>query len=585
MATRSGLDFGTEILATYGPLGFLAVPTPYYTSTFVLSAGAILAAHFGAVAVVAHALSRAFGLLATAVLTYLFASIAISAVDPPELLGALVVAVCATRALGSAGEVGLLTAGSLAVLAALILLVKLSAGILALCVLGVAVSMPLLRTRGRGRRALVAGLVFIAYVTALVGLWLLSGQPIGNLGTFLAGSADLVTGYGDAMASEEGRRWDYLAALLAAALLAVFVMRATKGRDRATRLVVGAVFAGFLLGAFRAGFTRHDTGHSIVFFSAVAVAMTGLAMREHRRIFLFAAIPLLVSALALQGVPEAALLDLERGPKAAVGTARVLASEEGREAVQRQGRRDLRAASQLSGDALALMRGRTVHVDPWDAQVVWAYPELRWRPAPVFQTYFSYTSYLDNLNADFLASSAAPAFILTQPQAIDGRVGQWESPNYVKEVFCRYRQVLASPPWAILSRDRNRCDRPVELARRRVGFGQTVPVPQGPTTNDMVLARVEDIEEPLAQSVRALLLRPEFLYAKLGRGRDARFLRGHAGGLHVMRLPECLGEDRSAFDTRPVPSLSLHTDPRPGQSPSPQPGSYSIAFFTVRVDC
>lgn len=243
-----------------------------------------------------------------------------------------------------------------------------------------------------------------------------------------------------------------------------------------------------------------------------------------------------------------------------------------------------RRPSRSPPQALELLGGRTVHVDPWLAEVAWAYPQLRWRPVPVFQTFQAYTTGLDDINARFLASPAGPEAILHQGVALDGRVPRWESPSYFLQIFCRYRPVLTGPGSAILERGSNRCGQPIEILRRRVSFGETVPVPRSPDSSDLVVARFEDIDEPLSQRIRAVLLKPEIVSVRVGGVGDARFVAGHAENLHVVRLPACL-DYGGGLDTRPFTSLALQRNPMTGQPPRRQPGAYSIVFFRLSLDC
>lgn len=594
MAMRSGLEFGDEITWTYGPLGFLAYPTLYYLPTSLLSLAALIAAYLAAVTVVAQGLFRAFGGLTAAALAFVVApAVAIAGAFLPEFLCSLLVVACARSGLKDRGGLQARTAAALAALAALITLIKFGVGLAALAVLGVAVVVPLLTGEARTRRLLTAGSVLLAYPTSLVLLWVLAGQPLENIVPFIDQSADLVTGFADAMSLEDPeRRWEYVAAIVSAALLGLFVLRVTKGHSQSARLLVGAVLGAFLLYAFREGFTR--VPHSPLFFAPLVVVVTALAVHEHRKLWALAAIPPLVfAAVSLVSVTYStlsadrflAVFDPTRGPKALAGTIADVASAKRRDEIQQKNRLSLRAAYSLSDEVLDLLKGRTVHIDPSEAQVAWAYPELRWRPAPVFQTYAAYTADLDNVNANRLASSAGPDFILHQEAALDERVARWESPNYVLQIFCRYRQVSTTPQWAILGRGSNRCGRPVKVSRSRVGFGQTIPVPQGGTANEIVVARFADFDEPWSQHIRALLLKRKAVYARLGGRGDVRFVPGHAQNLHVMRVPECLGYDRVNFDTRPFTSLELHRGATSPQSPRRQAGAYTVSFFRISFDC
>lgn len=168
MAVHFDLKFGDEITWTYGPLGFFAIPLLFYLPTTALSVGALTAAHFTAIAVVAKGLSRAFGLLATAVITLVVATVAIAQLaGAPELLAALLVVACARAGLGDCAALGGTATVALGALAAFIMLIKISAGLVALAVLGVAVAAPVLGGEERGRRLGLAALALFAYLASL----------------------------------------------------------------------------------------------------------------------------------------------------------------------------------------------------------------------------------------------------------------------------------------------------------------------------------------------------------------------------------------------------------------------------------
>lgn len=97
MSFRSGLHFGRDVIFTYGPLGFLALPTPHYSSSFVASTVLLLITHFVAVGTIAWGLSRGFGPLVTAVLTYVLSATVLDELQHqlPELVATLICIACA----------------------------------------------------------------------------------------------------------------------------------------------------------------------------------------------------------------------------------------------------------------------------------------------------------------------------------------------------------------------------------------------------------------------------------------------------------------------------------------------------------
>ena len=149
--------------------------------------------------------------------------------------------------------------------------------------------------------------------------------------------------------------------------------------------------------------------------------------------------------------------------------------------VQAMARYQVRA----TGDALhpglvQALAGLTVAAEPWDDAVTFAYPQLRWRPEPVLQSYSAYSSYLDDLDASFLSSPRAPQRILYQAIALDGRDPVWDPPATMAALYCHYRQLSVSGPWQVLGLVPDRCGRERVLRQARARFGQVIDVPVEP---------------------------------------------------------------------------------------------------------
>ena len=107
---------------------------------------------------------------------------------------------------------------------------------------------------------------------------------------------------------------------------------------------------------------------------------------------------------------------------------------------------------------LSLLRGKTVHVDPFETAAIAAYG-LRWRPLPVVQAYSAYTSTLDDHNAAFLGSPEAPQRVLRQNTdlQINDRSRELEAPAEFRALICNYEQLGSSKEWQVSGTFRNRC--------------------------------------------------------------------------------------------------------------------------------
>jgi hypothetical protein len=175
----------------------------------------------------------------------------------------------------------------------------------------------------------------------------------------------------------------------------------------------------------------------------------------------------------------------------------------------------LRELAGLPPEATSLLAGRTVDIHPWQAALAFAYPEIRWRPEPVFQGYSAYTPYLDRQNADFLAGPTAPNRILwmTDPAAglsIDGRSMWFDSPTAKIQMVCRYVPLASATDWQVLGRVDDRCGTPISVGLVTATAGQPVALPTG-LPPGILTVRVSGMGKDIATQFIALIYRsPEW---------------------------------------------------------------------------
>ena len=493
---------------------------------------------WGLAALVIGALRRSWGLLPASVAAWAAVTIAASVLEAPELAlaGALGLALACLGAKSQKARLTMLAA--LGALAGFQLLVEVNVGLVTagLAVLAVAGS------AGRwGRPALTAAVPFVAVVVlALVA----AGQSLSNLASYLRGALAVAAGYGSAMGSSGGRGAEnWYAALDAALVVAVFVL-ALRGAAARAKVVVVIMLAGWGWETLKEGFVRHDQ-HDLTYLALFMLAL-GLARLPRHFVpvqALSMALAALLACVANGGVPPSLGSPVENVRALAQEVTDLAAG--GRWArVQAIARYQVRA----TGDALhpglvkSLAAG-TVAVEPWDDAVSFGYPQLRWQPEPVLQSYSAYSAYLDGLDASFLSSPRAPRHILYQPVALDGRGPFWDSPAAMVALYCHYRQVSVSSPWQVLARAPDRCGPAQVIGQVRAHFGQPITVPSRP--GRLVLASFS-LASPLLARAEGLLLKPPELHvttwtSRGGTGTVYRFVPGTAADDHVMRAPSSLG--------------------------------------------
>ncbi|MHB1864851.1 MAG: hypothetical protein ACYCPS_01640 [Candidatus Saccharimonadales bacterium] len=108
----------------------------------------------------------------------------------------------------------------------------------------------------------------------------------------------------------------------------------------------------------------------------------------------------------------------------------------------------------LPKNMTTLIGSNTIDIYPWEADVA-AANGLKWDPRPSPYSFESYNPYFDNLNASFYKSNNAPKFIIwhnTSIYSIDGRYILWDEPKTIRAVLENYKLALNNNSFMLLER-------------------------------------------------------------------------------------------------------------------------------------
>jgi hypothetical protein len=524
MAAERGLRSGTQIVFTYGPLGFLNQAWLWYPGLAVVSWLFTAALYIALATSLVWALRRTLW-PAAALLAAVLVLLAAPYVNVPIALTAVwCLALLAPEQPPLAAS--LVVYGG-AVLGATETLVVLRTGpvILVMCAVALAAG-----ERRRRRLPIFAG---VAALTLLV-LWFVSGQGSANTADFVRSAAQIVSGYSDAMAVPAAAGWILPGSVaIAVALVAAAVLSSAPGRAR--------IAAGVLIGVgsfalYKEAVVRADGAHATILFATAAAIGAGLSFGRRRA--LAVAVVAALAVLAAVTVPDNTPLDFNPITRArtAVNQVRVVLSPARRRQAAFVGVLGLANVYRLSPAALALVRGHTVQVDPWEAALAWAYG-LNWDPVPVFQGYSAYTSALDRQNADALSAPSGPQRILRENTAVvdinhglpsvDSRVPAWDPPATALATLCHYAQLQADARWQVLGRVGSRCGVPRHVASIVTQYGRTIVIPPGPA-GGVLYARVLGAGVSGLERVRATLYRAKLRYVTINGAAVYRLVPGTA---------------------------------------------------------
>lgn len=444
-AAREHLDFGREIIFTYGPLGFLTAD--HYWGTHFWP-GLLWAAFFALVTTLEFL--RMTRRLQQPIRLLLYGALPLLGASPAMGLGFDALYLFALASFGVRCSSPTPPARRWLVLAGVFFatlgLIKftfcLYAGFIVLVLAGITVI-------DRPRRAARLGtLLWLsgATVTAVFAWWLLLRQSVAALPDFFVSGLQLAAGYAPAMGAAPTSVIAMLGAATLGVLAALLVTSLLPGSSRLERLPGAVVVAAGCFLVWKEGFVRPDPGPGmshVVVFAVFAFLMAGglpgllqLAPAEQRRW-----LPLTATALVLAWALAWPFGEHWRAtvcglPARLDDTCTVIATPKSFRARLEQELQSRAEAVQLPH--LQQIVGRaSIGSMLWDQDVV-LLNGLNFHPHPVFQDYSAYTPGLQTRNATFFASAQAPEFLLWRHATIDGRFPTLDEGPALLELLAAY---------------------------------------------------------------------------------------------------------------------------------------------------
>jgi hypothetical protein len=537
MAAHRGMHFGTQVIFTYGPLAFLRQGWLWYGNLAVLGFIYSSALHIALAVSLVWALRRT---LAAPLAALLVAALLLAAIarEVPLALTATWCLVALSRE--PPGFVRWLLPIGGGMLGAIETLVELRSG----PVIWAACLVTLLARRDWRR---LIPLFFEVSLVSFAAVWFASGQGLGNLPDFARYAVQIVSGYSEAMGVDSTSTLSAVTVPATVLLgIALAAAAALSSEPQRRRQIGAAVAIGIVMFAlYKEAVVRSDASHETTFFSTAAVMCGALAFGRRRA--LAGAVVLGAAAVALLAIPGDVFFTVNPA-------SHVRETFDQVRLLLRPGQRgrivffsDVLAAEhyQVDQGTLALLKGHTVNIDPWEAAAAWVYG-LDWDPLPVFQNYSAYTPSLDRLDAAALGSPSGPDRILREntavidgsPPTIDGRLRAWDPPATTRAMLCHYAPLRTTARWQVLGKVGNRCGAPQVIATINTRYGRVTPIPVG-RAGGIVYAVVKGASvSGVFERARTFLYRTEFRYATINGASKYRLVPGTAAdGLLINVTP------------------------------------------------
>lgn len=536
IAHGAGVRFGSDAVFTYGPLGFMDVPLVVSRSNMVL--GLLFAALAAASLWLAlrHALIRAlagsFAAPVAAVMVVLLARVALPSTIILSAFGYVGFAI-----VGGTMTRWAYRSAALAAVSAILVLVKFSEGLALLGIAGLVTLFTALQ------KPLVRGLAVVAvsgasFVVTFVVAWLLAGQSLGDVVSWLHGSLSVSSGYTDAMAVERSGGAGFIAGIVVTVIVLALAPRVSVERSRLAVAGSMTIALAVLYLGWKEGFVRHDTGHEYTLFvqALPLVAACLICVRS-----IAAKAVLLTAVLALAGTSLSALAPRPASQRL-VDEYRILTDATHQQTLLDKARVQAQQAYRLPETLIAGVGLRPVSIDPLDVSLAWAY-RLNWRPVPVFQNYSAYTPYLDERNASALADAPDGAAVLRRAGGgLDGRNPLWDPPRYTQALICHYVPERSEGVWMLLGKiAASRCGDEQTVTSEHVRAGQQIDVPAAPDVNTMVVMHFTPSGPGLLTKAWWALAKPGHPLHVTAGGRHYRLPRKLADGPLIVRMAPSAG--------------------------------------------
>lgn len=531
-----GMQFGEEVVFTYGPLGFIMSNTYSGAQWWELILGQAALAVISAAVIVS--LLRRLDWRTRLVSVAYFFLFGVSYEDAQHMI---VIGLLGFELLRQArGGLRLTTFLAAAVLA-VYAQIKFTDFLLSVFAVAVVGGYALWCRRTRFALATVG-----SFLGVFLLIWVFAGQALPHLLPYLRSSWEISQGYQDAMGIPTPQLPLILGVIVLLLLAAYAVGHLWLQKDRPRALANVALLGAFTYLNWKHGFVRAD-GHMIGFFFCALLPLTsypalleddGTAPRLHKAAFLIG------TFVSLWGI-EAALFGVVRQSlfifqDRVVGNVEKLTSWKPlrlkyAEALQlKTSEHDLHQVREIVGND-------TIDIIGFE-QGVALFNRFNYRPRPIIQSYSTFTPYLARRNEAFYLSDDAPEYVLVKVQTLDERAPMMDDPFVMNIIVRRYDYVTSEKGFQLWKRNPGKFDvtqvTPTAVRTQEIGFGEAHSLAD--LAGQPVWLQV-DVELSLLGKIRRFFYKPSIVTIALTDQNGAR---------RTYRLPLPIG--RTGFLISPL---------------------------------
>ena len=374
----------------------------------------------------------------------------------------------------------------------------------------------------RGRRALAVGII-IWTLLAFVSGWLVLGQHLSALGAYLSTSYAMAEGYNAAMGSDFGDIALVLvmvaATIFAATIRCVLIPVLPWRKALLWAWITGLLYLNWKHVCVRADYYQMEL--LFTFMPMVAVGMEALpAARRQSALWSSPAtlVCLFVSVAIINGQLNENFFPLncvKQTCKNMAGSLGVIVQPAQYIRKKTEAFQSEQKAEQLP-QIRAAAGGATVDVFGY-SQSYALFNGLNYHPRPVFQSYMAYNLRVMDFNEQFYLSDQAPQFVLFDLSPIDGRFPPVEDAHVLRDMLFNYRPILNDERLLLLRRIGTEKPEVNLIKEGTVSAGEAIDLQPFHQTN---LWLEIELRSSLVGCLRQFLYKPPTVRLVLRRGSD-----------------------------------------------------------------
>ena len=444
-----GRQFGTEVIFTYGPLGFIMGNTFWGGQwASLIASHAFLAVTFATI-IFWHGMQ-----LSGYNRLFFFTFFIVFGLSYQDAAQQIVIALIGLELIKRSDRPWRWS--SVAIVGLLVFLSLIKFTNIVLCVVLISLA------GGLGywtqRKWITALRIPLIYVGMFMLGWILCGQHLANLPAYFYSSWEISQGYQDAMGFSCPPLQLYLGLTVLILIIAHALLNLISQPDRIRGFALTAGVGAFIYLNWKHGFIRAD-GHQVGFYyAALTVIVTSVLMLEDGPRFRLPkqAILTVAALTALIGL-ESVLPGLVRG---ALGNSQgtinqnihfALNLEDSRWGYKARLENEKAFVDMIKVKSKAKIGSASVDVLGFEQSVA-IFNGFNYQPRPVFQGYSAYTPYLSRRNYDYYSSESAPEYVLFKLQTVDSRLATMDDPHALRILIQRYKYLFTEQGFTIWKR-------------------------------------------------------------------------------------------------------------------------------------